>query len=161
MKVPQVVMMQHPSEHSDKSILLDALVGRKIFLEKFSRHQINLLNYWRGVLIIYNWLLYYLMNLSSLKKIHSNKLDYSLDLRFLKALKPHRTGKYAVYCIISIRIHQSSGSVLISCTVLKLYTDSEHRIIVPYYLLVLISPGDTLCPLSHESEPFLIIPSKV
>jgi len=101
--------MQQIPEHSDKSILMDALVGRKIFFEKFSRHQIRLLNYWRGVLIIYNWLLYYLMNLSSLKKIYSNKLDYSLDLRFLKALKPHRTGKYAVYCIISIRFTNLLG----------------------------------------------------
>lgn len=46
--MPQIVMLQPLSKHSDKAVLPDALVRGKIFSEKFSSHKKSVRKYGRG-----------------------------------------------------------------------------------------------------------------
>ena len=47
-QMPQIVMLQPLSKHSDEAVLPDALVRGKIFSEKFSSHKKSVRKYERG-----------------------------------------------------------------------------------------------------------------
>lgn len=44
MQMPQIMVMQQPAEQPNKPVLPDALVGRQVFLEIFSEHELSFWN---------------------------------------------------------------------------------------------------------------------
>ena len=85
--MPQIVMLQPLSKHSDKAVLPDALVRGKIFSEKFSSHKKSVRKYGRG---------------ANINRVVSERMTFQSPLRLYAKENRYRNARRRVFaCLVS------------------------------------------------------------